>query len=347
MGGLHLFERCRRLQRTRSPIHLCRKAWLLGAAWLVFTTLRVIAFSSRTNSLLHTPAGQPTNPLWNHPSGENENLETLLTERDEDGSIKVIYNEGKVRYRCRVAYDGTGFSGFQLQPNGKRTVQNELEKVLSKRLDRPLRVVGASRTDAGVHARGQAIQFDLTLEEHEKLSLRSGDAAASRLQLEQAMNSMLPTDIRVWKVQQAPEPCEESINGSVAVLAWNVMRKCDAKLYCYRICVASGMDPVERFHRWHIDQGHEVNLQHLQSLLKSFQGSHDFICFAGALEQTQRKTGRALNTTRTIHEIKLIEEDRERQFYRIDILLDGEYQSIEGWFYLWGINGNGCWRYHN
>ncbi len=65
------------------------------------------------------------------------------------------------RYRARVAYDGGGFLGMQYQPNG-RTVQGALQAALAQRCNLPgVKVVAASRTDSGVHARGQAIHFDL------------------------------------------------------------------------------------------------------------------------------------------------------------------------------------------
>lgn len=66
----------------------------------------------------------------------------------------------KIRYRCRVAYDGSQFNGWQYQ-NNARTIEGELEGVLSQRFKRTVRIVGAGRTDAGVHAREQAFHFDL------------------------------------------------------------------------------------------------------------------------------------------------------------------------------------------
>jgi tRNA pseudouridine38-40 synthase len=65
-----------------------------------------------------------------------------------------------MRIRMTIAYDGRGFAGWQVQP-GKRTVQAELSAALSKLYDAPLHVVGAGRTDTGVHARGQVAHFDI------------------------------------------------------------------------------------------------------------------------------------------------------------------------------------------
>jgi len=65
-----------------------------------------------------------------------------------------------MRIRITIAYDGRHFAGWQTQP-GKRTVQAELDEALSRVYDAPVHVIGAGRTDSGVHARGQAAHFDI------------------------------------------------------------------------------------------------------------------------------------------------------------------------------------------
>jgi tRNA pseudouridine38-40 synthase len=89
-----------------------------------------------------------------------------------------------VRYRARVEYDGTELAGFQVQP-GRRTVQGEIERVLAH-LDggRHVRIAGAGRTDAGVHAAGQVIAFTWT-----------GRLRARRLG--EAIGALLPRDIAI------------------------------------------------------------------------------------------------------------------------------------------------------
>jgi tRNA pseudouridine38-40 synthase len=233
-------------------------------------------------------------------------------------ALSLTEQPQKLRYRCRVAYDGTGYSGFQLQHSPKkeqRTVQGELERTLSQRFDRLVRVVGAGRTDAGVHSRGQAIHFDLYRNETETI-------ADDNKVLQTAMNRMLPKDIRVWKVEQAHLPREELVNGKKMVLPWNVMRKCNAKLYSYRLCIGDSMDPLERHCRWQLDWGHEIHPEYLGKILKLYEGTHDFVCFAGALEQNERKTGKRMGTIRTIHNVNLIKQNGN-DLYRIDIYLEG------------------------
>lgn len=97
-----------------------------------------------------------------------------------------------VRYRARVAYDGTAFCGWQMQPTG-RSVQATLAVALSRRFQSPVQVVGAGRTDAGVHAGGQVCHFDAP---------QGTDGG----RLRHALNRMLPPDVRVGVVEVAPPP---------------------------------------------------------------------------------------------------------------------------------------------
>jgi tRNA pseudouridine38-40 synthase len=98
-----------------------------------------------------------------------------------------------VRYRATVEYDGTEFAGFQAQRPGTRTVQGELEFALA-RLNGGIRVRvdGAGRTDAGVHATGQVIAFTY-----------AGRLSGS--ELGPALNGLLPPDVAVSGVRRAPD----------------------------------------------------------------------------------------------------------------------------------------------
>lgn len=96
-----------------------------------------------------------------------------------------------IRFKLILAYDGTDFCGWQLQP-ADRTVQGELEKALSKILGEPTRVYGSGRTDAGVHAMGQAVHFDC-----------ADDRSA--IPWQKALNALLPRDVRVVDCAQVPD----------------------------------------------------------------------------------------------------------------------------------------------
>ncbi len=96
---------------------------------------------------------------------------------------------GECLYRALVAYDGTDYGGFQLQPD-RPTIQGELERVLQRLTQRAVRVHGAGRTDAGVHATGQAISFET--------AWRHGPQ-----ELERALNALLPASIAVRGLARA------------------------------------------------------------------------------------------------------------------------------------------------
>ncbi len=92
-----------------------------------------------------------------------------------------------MRYFITFSYDGTRYHGWQIQPNGN-SVQEELQKALTTLLRRPTDVVGAGRTDAGVHARRMVAHFD-------------SDAAVDCAQLAYKLNRFLPRDISVSGVE--------------------------------------------------------------------------------------------------------------------------------------------------
>ena len=95
------------------------------------------------------------------------------------------------RYRINIAYDGTEYAGWQIQPNGM-TIQERLETALKNLTGEDSRIHGSGRTDQGVHARKQTAHFDL----------EDGIAADS---LQKGFNALLPSDIRVlnlWRVNR-------------------------------------------------------------------------------------------------------------------------------------------------
>lgn len=208
------------------------------------------------------------------------------------------------RYRARVGYCGRGFDGFQLQrtrPNC-RTVQGVLESVLNQRIvgdkdSRTIKVVGAGRTDAGVHARGQAVHFD---------SPRVLDPDAIN-----SFNRMLPPDVRLWNVGPVPESKNYTSDGRR--FTWNAIHESTAKLYSYRLCFGV-MNPIERHHRWCFPR-FRGDMDELQDILHDFVGTHDYSAFA-----SNSGDARA-STVRTVYKVELIHE--EQQNYRIDVLLTG------------------------
>jgi len=145
---------------------------------------------------------------------------------DADSATRHEMVQSRVRFRGRIAYDGTGYDGWQVQPK-RRTVQGELESVLSRRFNRTIRAVGAGRTDAGVHARGQAFHFDL---EEGEIETREDE-----MKLQRALNSMLRRDTRIWNVGRAPKAVKKiRDDGTTVVHRWHVIYESTKKLYSYR-----------------------------------------------------------------------------------------------------------------
>ncbi|WML41975.1 tRNA pseudouridine(38-40) synthase TruA [Neobacillus sp. OS1-2] len=158
------------------------------------------------------------------------------------------------RYKCIISYDGSGFSGYQVQPN-KRTVQSVLEAVLAKmHKGNPIKVSGSGRTDAGVHAKGQVIHFDSPLLLPEE---RWGAA----------LNSMLPEDISVQSVMKV----DASFHARFDAIG---------KEYRYVLYLASIRDPFQR--NYACRYPYPLNFEAMQEASKYFLGTHDFTSFCSA-----------------------------------------------------------------
>lgn len=205
--------------------------------------------------------------------------------------------------------------------------KGELEKTLSRRFNRTVKIVGAGRTDAGVHARGQAIHFDVY--PHEvvaKGDIDDGldDCGHFCRQLQRSLNGMLEQDMRVYNITKSPPPVDFKLrDGSVRKLKWHVIYSAERKLYTYRISLkpkSVTADPMQRYTRVHVDGN--LDPEYLQNILHHYEGEHDFRAFAGAIEANQRKQGIGMkDTVRTVYSIKLIDEENGN--YRIEILLKG------------------------
>jgi tRNA pseudouridine38-40 synthase len=161
-----------------------------------------------------------------------------------------------------VAYDGTSYVGFQAQPNGP-TVQAELEKALSSVCDEAVRVVGAGRTDAGVHASGQVIDFRTA-------------SALDGPTIGRGVNALLPEDIAV----SALEPAAEDFHARFSATG---------RTYEYRIRHASERDPLERLREHHI--AGPLDVPAMREASARLVGRRDFSSFAsgpGAIRTVRR-----------------------------------------------------------
>lgn len=176
------------------------------------------------------------------------------------------------RVRLTVAYDGTNYHGWQVQKNGI-TIESELNRCLSELLQEPIEVIGASRTDAGVHALGNIAVFDTK-------------ARMPAEKISYALNQRLPEDIRVQKSEEVATD-------------WHP-RHCDSrKTYEYRIYRGEFPLPTKRLYSLFIY--HKLDVDKMQEAAGYLVGEHDFKSFCQTGAQVE-------STVRTIYEAKVMEE---------------------------------------
>ncbi len=168
------------------------------------------------------------------------------------------------RYQIILAYDGTDFFGSQRQAK-RRTVQSEFENALGRLGWQGKSVLMAGRTDAGVHASGQVVAFDMTWR-HQLHDLRN------------ALNANLPADMAVSRVQVAPASFHPRFDAT-------------ARLYRYRIFCRKTRDPLRERFAWRVDPAPDGNILH--ALAKSLHGIFDFAAF-GSPPRTGGSTVRNL-----------------------------------------------------
>ncbi len=163
--------------------------------------------------------------------------------------------------RLTVSYDGTDFSGWQRQ-SGDRSVQAELERALGRMHGHPVRVTGAGRTDAGVHAAGQVAHF------HTDIARIPAERFAT------ALAKMLPPDVRVLRAEEA-DP--------------DFHARYDARLRRYKYYMHHGGPSIpqrERF-SWRLDR--KPDLARLNRMAACLRGEVDCTAFASAKDPNEHK----------------------------------------------------------
>ena len=158
-----------------------------------------------------------------------------------------------MNYKLLIQYDGTDFHGWQVQENS-RTIQGELERVLTMIEDAPVAVVGSGRTDAGVHAEGQVANV------HVKRPFTPD-------RLKNAINGNLWRDIRIMKAEKAPDDFHARFSAK-------------HKTYFYRVVNAPVMSPFWRRFAHH--EARPLDVARMNDAARLFLGEHDWTAFSSA-----------------------------------------------------------------
>lgn len=183
--------------------------------------------------------------------------------------------EARKRIRLWVAYDGTNYHGWQIQKNGI-TIESELNRAISDLLGEEIQVIGASRTDSGVHALGNVAVFDT-------------DSPIPAGKYAYAINARLPEDIRVTKSEEVPKD-------------WHP-RKCESrKTYEYRIFLGEILQPVKRLYCHHVYR--PLDVEAMQRAASFLMGEHDFKSFCQETVQVE-------STVRTLYEASVLQSGEE------------------------------------
>jgi tRNA pseudouridine38-40 synthase len=154
------------------------------------------------------------------------------------------------RLKLLLEYDGTAYRGWQVQP-GLDTIQGRLEAALSRLDGSPVHVMGAGRTDAGVHALGQVATCNV-------------EVGLDDLRLRRALNALLPKDIVVTSVEPAPAE-------------FDARRSARSKTYCYTLVRRAY--PSALYARYSLYVPYALDLEAMSGAAQCLLGTHDFSAF--------------------------------------------------------------------
>lgn len=204
-----------------------------------------------------------------------------------------------------IEYEGTNYSGWQIQKNAS-SIQEEIQKAILKITRENVNLIGAGRTDAGVHARGQVANFNT-------LSSIPEDRFAW------ALNSVLKDDIVIKNAHEAPMEFHS---------------RYDAKSKIYSYTIHRGMFPpaIMRRYAYHLKYGRMLDLKKVKRAADYFVGTHDFKGFMASGSSVS-------DTVRTIYSIEIIEEgDFLKIFYHGNGFLYNMVRIITGTILFAGVD---------
>jgi tRNA pseudouridine38-40 synthase len=191
------------------------------------------------------------------------------------------------RYKLSIAYDGTAYSGWQIQHNGL-SIQEEIEKALSIVLRTPCKIIGSGRTDAGVHACSQIAHFQSPIWVDTQKLLYS-------------LNGLLAKDIRITSCSRVSED-------------FHAQHAAVSKVYDYHLCLGKVMLPFDRRYSWHIPYAIDIKKMKESSCL--MLGKKDFSSFAN-------EAHRGSASIDPVRELKRIDFIQEKDKWRVEFEGDG------------------------
>ena len=193
-----------------------------------------------------------------------------------------------MNYRLLIQYDGTRYNGWQRLKNNDNTIQGKIENVLTRLVEEPVEIIGASRTDAGVHAKGQVANVHLNRE-------------ISADELQGYLNSYLPEDIEIIQVKVVSDNFHSRYNSG-------------NKTYSYTIAMNNRKEVFDRKYIYHLEQKKSssglasqgakptrLNVQKMKEAAKLLEGEHNF---QGFCAKKMKKS-----TVRTIEKIEFVQKE--------------------------------------
>ena len=185
--------------------------------------------------------------------------------------------------RLTIEYDGTRFSGWQAQAGAKslKTIQEEIEKAGKKLFGKKIRVIGAGRTDSGVHAEGQVANFKI-------------QSSLALINIKKGLNSYLPKDIAVVSAEEVP-------------LSFHARFNAKEKLYRYRIFNRDTRSPI--LQRFSAFSSYDFDINAMKKAAKYFVGKKDFKSF-------QASDKKKKSSIRTIKRLKILRFAQDDPFIR-------------------------------
>jgi tRNA pseudouridine38-40 synthase len=175
-----------------------------------------------------------------------------------------------MNYRLLIQYDGTDFHGWQIQA-GQRTVQGELNRILSLLEGTETNIHGSGRTDAGVHAEGQVASVQL-------------NRAFTPEKLRNAINGNLAADCRVLEIENVPDD-------------FHARYSAVAKTYCYRVVLGPVMSPF--WFRYAAQESRPLDVELMRRAAQLFIGEHDWTAFSAAESDAGSRVRNVMSLTVT------------------------------------------------